>query len=111
MLSLSDAELDIIFDLARPIEPAMRDAFLRSVVLCTCTTRERGLVYRLAKDEQRRFLDPPGPRRSQQSARYNGGHVRSDKPDQLGSGLVHRIGRQLQREFFRATSTSADDAM
>jgi hypothetical protein len=31
------------------------------------------------------------------------------KPEQLGVGLVHRIGRQLQREFFRAPQTAGDD--
>jgi hypothetical protein len=33
------------------------------------------------------------------------------KPEQLGPGLVHRIGRQLQREFLRAPSTAHDDAV
>jgi hypothetical protein len=73
MLSLSDAELAIITELAAPIAPSLRDAFLKSVavVLAQCATREPGLVYRLAKDEQRRFLEPPSRRRSQLSARFN----------------------------------------
>jgi hypothetical protein len=75
MLSLDDAELAIVTDLAAELAPAQRDPFLRSVALAVsqCTTRDRGLVYRLAKDEQRRFLEPPGPRRrSQRSPRHNG---------------------------------------
>jgi hypothetical protein len=73
MLSLSDAELSIIIDLAAALEPAQRDPFLKSVavVLCQCTTRGRGHVYRLALEEQKRFLEPQ-PRRSQRSARFNG---------------------------------------
>ena len=77
MLSLSDSELAMVMDLAAALEPAQRDPFLRSiaVVLAQCSTRGQGHVYRLAREEQRRFLDPPGPRRSQLSARFNGGHV------------------------------------
>jgi|RhiMetdeSRZDD1v2_1073273.scaffolds.fasta_scaffold3115180_1 hypothetical protein len=64
MLSLSDAELDVILNLARPLEPTLRDPFLRSVAA-----------------ELGRHRD-------------------------IGPGLVFRIGRELQREFFRAPSTS-----
>jgi hypothetical protein len=74
MLSLSDAERAIIADVADALVPAQRDAFLRSVavVLSQCTTRSSGLVYRLAKQEQRRLLEPPHRTRSQLSARFNG---------------------------------------
>ena len=77
MLSLSDAELAMVMDLAAALEPAQRDPFLRSiaVVLAQCSARGQGHVYRLALEEQKRFLEPPRPRRSQASARYNGGHV------------------------------------
>jgi hypothetical protein len=63
MLSLSDAELDIVFNLTRPLEPQLRDPFLRAVAL--------------------------------ELARY----------EAIGPGLIFRVGKQLQREFFRAAST------
>jgi hypothetical protein len=59
MLALSDQELDIVMNLARPLDPALRDAFLRACAI-----------------ELQRY-----------------------KPEQLGPGLVNRVGRQLQREF------------
>jgi hypothetical protein len=31
MLTLSDAELDIVLNLAQPLEPIMRDAFLQAL--------------------------------------------------------------------------------
>jgi hypothetical protein len=69
MLSLSDDELDVIFSLARPLDPDMRDAFLRACAL--------------------------------ELERYH--------PEALGVGLVNRVGRQLQREFFRAPAGHDDD--
>jgi hypothetical protein len=63
MLSLSDEELDIVFNLARPLEPALRDSFLRAV--------------------------------ASELARY----------EALGPGIVFRVGKQLQRDFFRPPQT------
>ena len=61
MLALSDEELDVVFDLARPLEPQLRDPFFRSLA----TELERypetgvGLVFRVGKQLQRDFLRPP----------------------------------------------------
>jgi hypothetical protein len=63
MLSLSDDELDIVFNLARPLEPQLRDPFLRAVAL--------------------------------ELERY----------EAIGPGLIFRVGKQLQREFFRPPMT------
>jgi hypothetical protein len=62
MLSLSDQELDVLMNLAKPLDPQLRDPFLRSVAT--------------------------------ELARY----------PEVGPGLIFRIGKQLQREFFRAPS-------
>jgi hypothetical protein len=74
MLSLDDAELRLITELATPIAVERRDAYLKSVAvaLAQCTSRSRGLLYRVAMEERRRFLEPPGKPRSQASARFNG---------------------------------------
>jgi hypothetical protein len=59
--SLSDEELDIVFNLARPLERELRDAFLRAVA----TELERyepigpGIVFRVGKQLQRDFFRPP----------------------------------------------------
>jgi hypothetical protein len=61
MISLTDDELDVVFDLARPLEPAMRDPFFRRLA----TELERypetgvGLVFRVGSQLQREFLRPP----------------------------------------------------
>jgi hypothetical protein len=61
MLALSDEELNVVFDLARPLEPQLRDPFLRSAA----TELERypetgvGLVFRVGKTLQREFLRVP----------------------------------------------------
>ena len=60
MFSLSDSELDVIMTLAQPIDPAMRDPFLRAVAI--------------------------------ELARY--------QPEAIGPGLINRVGRELQRQFF-----------
>jgi hypothetical protein len=61
MLALSDEELNVVFDLARPLDPTLRDPFLRSVA----AELERhpdigpGLIFRVGKTLQRDFLRPP----------------------------------------------------
>jgi hypothetical protein len=61
MLSLTDDELDVVFNLARPLEPAMRDPFLRSVAIELERYPEIGvgLVFRVGRQLQREFLRPP----------------------------------------------------
>ena len=58
--ALSDAELDVLLNLARPLDPAMRDPFLRAVAI--------------------------------ELARY--------QPAELGPGLINRVARQMQSEFW-----------
>jgi hypothetical protein len=62
VLSLSDAELQIVLALAEPLDPTVRDGYLRAIAA----------------------------------------QLASRKPDEIGPGLVSRIGRALQREFLRA---------
>lgn len=62
MLSLSDEELNAIISLARPIEAAMRDAFLRGMAKELARYRDSigpGLIFRVGKQLQREFLRPP----------------------------------------------------
>ena len=51
-LSLSDSELDVIINLARPLEPEMRDAFLRAIATELARYQHEalgpGLVSRIA---------------------------------------------------------------
>jgi hypothetical protein len=60
MIRLSDSELQAVMDAAAPLEPRMRDAFLRSVAHAL-TGREvgPGLVARTCREVQREFFDPP----------------------------------------------------
>jgi hypothetical protein len=61
-IAFSDAELDVIMNLAQPLDPAMRDPFLRAVA----AELERypaeaigvGLVSRTARRLQREFMTP-----------------------------------------------------
>jgi hypothetical protein len=63
MLSLSDDELQIIFDLARPLEPALRDPFLQAVALALAKYPPEalgpGLIARVVRPLQREFLRHP----------------------------------------------------
>ena len=61
MLSLTDDELDVVFDLARPLEPELRYPFFRSLAAELARYPERGvgLVYRVGSRCQREFLRPP----------------------------------------------------
>lgn len=60
-IRLSDSELDAILQAARPIAPRDRDGFLQAVAseLSRCGEIGPGVVYRVVKDVQRRFFDPP----------------------------------------------------
>jgi hypothetical protein len=61
MLALTDEELDVVFNLARPLEPQLRDPFLRSMAAELQRYPETGvgLVFRVGKRVQRDFLRPP----------------------------------------------------
>ena len=60
MLSLSDAELQIILSLAEPLDPTVRDPFLRAIASQLATHKPEeigpGLVTRIARTLQREFL-------------------------------------------------------
>jgi hypothetical protein len=63
-IALTDAELDIVFAAARPLELAARDSFLKAIAdrLATIPERGDGIVHRIAAEVQRDFWDPPvGP--------------------------------------------------
>jgi hypothetical protein len=63
MLSLSDSELDVLMTLAAPIEPAMRDPFLRAVAIelerYSAEAIGPGLVSRVGRELQRQFMGAP----------------------------------------------------
>ena len=65
MFSLSDSELDVIMNLAQPLDPAMRDPLLRAVALELGHYQPDaigpGLIFRTAKALQREFLVAPLP--------------------------------------------------
>jgi hypothetical protein len=60
-LRLSDAELDAVLAAARPITPDRRDAFLQAIANILADQRELGpgVVFRIIRDVQREFFDPP----------------------------------------------------
>jgi hypothetical protein len=66
VFSLSDSELDVIMNLAQPLDPAMRDPFLRAVAIELRRYQPKdigpGLIFRTAKALQREFFvaTPPG---------------------------------------------------
>jgi hypothetical protein len=60
VFSLSDAELDTIMHLAQPIDPTLRDPFLRAVAIELARYEPEaigvGLVNRVGRQLQREFL-------------------------------------------------------
>jgi hypothetical protein len=62
VFSLSDSELDVIMTLAQPIDPAMRDPFLRAVAIELARYQPEaigpGLTNRVGRELQRQFLTP-----------------------------------------------------
>jgi hypothetical protein len=60
MPSLGDDELQILFDLLKPIEPQLRDAYLRAVAIALRRYKPEqrgvGLISRVARELQREFL-------------------------------------------------------
>jgi hypothetical protein len=60
-LALSDDEMAVIMDAARPLRPQDRDAFLIDVTarLALHSQLGPGLVARICREQQRRHFDPP----------------------------------------------------
>jgi hypothetical protein len=60
-IALSDSELDIIFNAARPLAVQKRDAFLQDVAkhLAALPVRGDGIVHRVVAEVQREHFDPP----------------------------------------------------
>ena len=79
-LKLTDAELDAVFNAARPLAPNVREDFLKEVAdrLSSYAVVGPGTVHRVCLETQRRFFDPPdlgGPECGQSigEPRSNGG--------------------------------------
>jgi len=60
-LKLTDSELDVVWNAARPLAVADRDPFLRAVAerLAALPERGDGIVHRIAAEVLREFWDPP----------------------------------------------------
>ena len=60
--SLSDAELDVIMNLAAPLNPALRDPFLRAVAIELARYPSEaispGMLNRVGRKLQRQFMTP-----------------------------------------------------
>ena len=76
-LALSDAELEIVMNAAKPLQPHERNAFL--VALSIELARERqlgpGVIHRTCANLQRQFRDPPnlhGMSKYDRASRYGG---------------------------------------
>jgi hypothetical protein len=61
VLSLTDDELTCVMDAARPIAPDRRSAFMEYVVteLSRCPEIGPGSLFRVVREAQRQFLEPP----------------------------------------------------
>jgi hypothetical protein len=59
----TDRELQIVFDAARPLPVDCRDEFLQEVANALrgahASELGEGAIYRIARDVQRQFFDPP----------------------------------------------------
>ena len=60
-MKLTDAELDAVFNAARPPAPNVREDFLKEVAdrLSSYAAVGPGTVHRVCLETQRRFFDPP----------------------------------------------------
>jgi hypothetical protein len=60
-IRLSDSELDAVMSAARPIPVDRSDAFLQEVAseLQRCGEIGPGAVFKVCREIQRRFFDPP----------------------------------------------------
>lgn len=60
-IRLSDSELTAVMSAARPLDVALRDAFLQRVASTLAEYREigPGLVHRVCAEAQRQLFDPP----------------------------------------------------
>ena len=61
MIALTDHELDAVMAAARPLQPQARSEFLTAVAaeLASQPQRGPGAIYRVCRDLQRRYFDPP----------------------------------------------------
>jgi hypothetical protein len=61
-LALSDTELDVLMNLAQPLDPAMRDPFLRAVAIELARYQPEaigpGMINRIGRQLQRQFMTP-----------------------------------------------------
>jgi hypothetical protein len=71
-LSLSDQSIALLLDLAKPLHPDQRSAFLESVAarLRDEPVLGDGIVSRIAKDLQRLYLKPPDLSGTPGSSKY-----------------------------------------
>jgi hypothetical protein len=72
ILRLTDDELDAIMAAARPLDPDLRDPFLRAVATALQGNAEigPGVVARTCAELQREFFHPPDLSRSTGTSKY-----------------------------------------
>jgi hypothetical protein len=71
-LALSDEQVTTIMQLARPLSPDQRTAFLELLAAKLNGQRELGdgALYRLCRETQREFFDPPNLGRMAGTSKY-----------------------------------------
>jgi len=71
-IRLTDAELDAVMSAARPLDVALRDAFLQRVASTLQEYREvgPGIVHRVCAETQRQFFDPPALSKARDQSKY-----------------------------------------
>ena len=63
-INLSDDEMNLLMNLAQPLDPALRPQFLEAVAQELEVTRQagqigEGAIHRIGRVVQRRYFDPP----------------------------------------------------
>ena len=71
-IKLDDAELDAVFDAARPLAVELRDPFLRAVAheLSGQAKIGPGTVHRVCRELKRQFFVPPDLSRGNDTSRW-----------------------------------------
>jgi hypothetical protein len=61
VISLTDHEMDCVLSAARPLQPQARSEFLQALAAELERQQQRGpgTIYRVCRELQRRYFDPP----------------------------------------------------
>ncbi len=98
-IALSDAQLTMILQAARPLPVEDRDRFLQAIadVLRDQRVLGDGTVHRAIAEVQRRFFDPPSSRETAYIA-HVAERTKAMQPPATKAGVAPRTRAMLQRK-------------